>query len=168
MINRNAMNKRTAIRKGRTGILLPYKCEAFIGLSKCFLRSIKGISAILVLAVILSACGVQGEDAGAAQSTPPPASESVSDDVQVVEEETEDLPVFNKTSLAEYDGKEGRATYVAIDGKVYDISHVPQWKMGLHNGFSAGQDLTSSIGLSPHGKAILERMKAVVVGVYEE
>lgn len=65
--------------------------------------------------------------------------------------------------LKVYDGKEGRRAYVAIDGIIYDVTDVPAWKNGIHQGlYKAGQDLSEIIKKSPHGKAALE--KALVVG----
>ena len=54
--------------------------------------------------------------------------------------------------LKAYDGKNGNPAYVAVDGVIYDVSNVPQWKNGEHNGYSAGNDLTDIIkNKSPHG-----------------
>ena len=54
--------------------------------------------------------------------------------------------------LKQYDGKNGNPAYVAVDGVIYDMTNVPQWKNGEHNGYSAGNDLTDIIkNKSPHG-----------------
>ncbi|MEN6634598.1 MAG: hypothetical protein ABFC56_01975 [Clostridiaceae bacterium] len=54
--------------------------------------------------------------------------------------------------LKQYDGKNGNPAYVALDGVIYDVTDVPQWKNGDHNGYSAGNDLTDIIkNKSPHG-----------------
>lgn len=54
--------------------------------------------------------------------------------------------------LKQYDGKNGNPAYVAVDGVIYDLTNVPQWKNGEHNGYSAGNDLTDIIkNKSPHG-----------------
>lgn len=64
--------------------------------------------------------------------------------------------------LKQYDGKDGRPAYVACNGKIYDVTKSDFWKGGLHMGrFHAGEDLTSSIGLSPHGEANLFRYPMV-------
>lgn len=64
--------------------------------------------------------------------------------------------------LKEYDGRDGRPVYVAYKGKIYDLSKSDFWAGGTHMGqFKAGQDLTSSIGLSPHGEANLFRYPVV-------
>ncbi len=52
---------------------------------------------------------------------------------------------------------------MAVDGIVYDVSHLDLWKGGEHKGMhSAGADLSEAITKSPHGKKILER--AIKVG----
>ena len=54
--------------------------------------------------------------------------------------------------LAKYNGKDGQPAYIAVDGKIYDVSNHPAWKEGGHNGFEAGKDLTEQIkNISPHG-----------------
>lgn len=54
--------------------------------------------------------------------------------------------------LAKYNGQNGQPAYIAVDGIIYDVSNVAPWKGGLHNGFTAGKDLTSEIKtISPHG-----------------
>lgn len=65
--------------------------------------------------------------------------------------------------LKQYDGQNGNAAYVAVDGVIYDVSNVRKWKNGKHEmGVTAGQDLSQLISQSPHGKAILS--EAPVVG----
>lgn len=77
------------------------------------------------------------------------------------------LKVFNAEELAKYDGQDGNPAYVAVDGKVYDVSDVPQWKNGSHFGrFQAGVDLTEEIKtISPHGVSKLDSVP--IVGLYE-
>ena len=71
---------------------------------------------------------------------------------------------FTKDELAKYDGRTGNPAYIAVDGVVYDVSNVRQWKSGSHEGNSAGQDLTEAIKQAPHGKSVLEGLP--VVGKY--
>jgi predicted heme/steroid binding protein len=77
------------------------------------------------------------------------------------------LPVFDAAELAKYDGKNGNRAYVAVEGKVYDVTDVPQWANGSHFGkFQAGQDLTTEIEtLSPHGVSKLDSVP--IVGLYQ-
>jgi predicted heme/steroid binding protein len=81
-------------------------------------------------------------------------------------ENEEDLPTFTLEELAEFDGKDGARAYVAVQGVIYDVTDLPRWKGGTHNGYDAGQDLTDIIiNKSPHGLSTLER--ATKVGVLE-
>lgn len=64
--------------------------------------------------------------------------------------------------LKQYDGKDGRPAYVAVDGIIYDVTDSSFWKNGSHNGYSAGNDLTDAIKTkSPHGVANLERVLVI-------
>jgi len=58
---------------------------------------------------------------------------------------------FTIDELAEFDGKEGRPTYVAYEGTVYDLSESGMWSDGDHEGMhSAGEDLTDEHADAPH------------------
>ena len=64
--------------------------------------------------------------------------------------------------LKQYDGKNGNSAYIAVDGVLYDVSGVRQWKNGSHEGYSAGKDLTDAImGKSPHGTSVLDGVPIV-------
>lgn len=64
--------------------------------------------------------------------------------------------------LKKYDGQNGNPAYVAIDGTIYDVSNVKEWKNGKHkNGLTAGKDLSVEIGSSPHGKDVLAKLPVV-------
>jgi predicted heme/steroid binding protein len=59
--------------------------------------------------------------------------------------------VFTRESLASYDGKDGRPTYVAFAGKVYDVTGSLMWEEGEHEGeHLAGADLTEAMEAAPH------------------
>ena len=77
-----------------------------------------------------------------------------------------ELPTFTAEELAKYNGKDGNPAYVAVDGKVYDLSSVPQWNGGSHAGgtLSAGMDQSEAIMRSPHGKDVLSKLP--IVGLY--
>ncbi len=70
---------------------------------------------------------------------------------------------FSVQELATFNGKEGKAAYVAFKGKVYDVTESSQWLDGDHLGHTAGQDLTEAMDIAPHDQSVLEKMK--VVGV---
>ena len=65
------------------------------------------------------------------------------------------------TQLAQYNGQNGNKAYVAIDGKVYDVTNIAKWKNGMHQGLNAGLDLSTFINQSPHGKGILGNLTVV-------
>lgn len=72
---------------------------------------------------------------------------------------------FTKDELAKYDGQNGNKAYVAVDGVVYDVTDIPQWRGGTHQDISAGKDITDDFkNLSPHGNDILKNVP--VVGKY--
>lgn len=67
--------------------------------------------------------------------------------------------------LSHYDGQEGRPTYVAIDGVIYDLTKCRYWKNGEHEpSFGkafAGQDLTEVLKGTPHGMSRVKRYPIV-------
>jgi len=64
--------------------------------------------------------------------------------------------------LSQYNGQGSNKAYVAVDGVIYDVTDVPQWQGGSHNGNTAGQDISDQIAnLSPHGKRVLNNLKVV-------
>jgi predicted heme/steroid binding protein/uncharacterized membrane protein len=69
---------------------------------------------------------------------------------------------FTISELKEFDGKEGRPSYIAFEGKVYDVSNNPFWKAGKHLGaHSAGFDLTINMMNAPHSEEVLAKFKVV-------
>lgn len=67
---------------------------------------------------------------------------------------TPTLREFTLEELAQYNGKNG-TSYVAYQGKVYDVSSSYLWKNGVHKGHSAGKDLTDELNKSPHGPKVI-------------
>lgn len=99
------------------------------------------VSTVLVMLIALAACG----------SGAPEPEETGAEQLELTVEE-----------LAQYDGKDGQPAYIAIDGVLYDVTDVPQWKGGEHNGFTAGKDLTEEIKtISPHGVSKLKGLPVV-------
>lgn len=68
---------------------------------------------------------------------------------------------FTVEELAQFDGKDGRKAYVAVDGKVYDVTGNSHWTNGEHHGTLAGRDLTKAIEASPHGLSVLAKLEQV-------
>lgn len=62
---------------------------------------------------------------------------------------------FTLEELKKYNGQNGNPAYIAVDGTVYDVTNVKQWKNGNHQGYIAGEDLSDAINSSPHGKDVL-------------
>ncbi len=78
---------------------------------------------------------------------------------------------FDRETLSKHDGKEGREAFVAVDGKVYDVTGNRLWKKGMHmNRHQAGVDLTEAIAASPHGKEVLTKIqeKGTLIKAKEE
>lgn len=64
--------------------------------------------------------------------------------------------------LAYYDGTNGKPAYIAVEGKIYDVTDSSFWRNGGHNGYRAGQDLTDEIiNDSPHGISNLSRVPMI-------
>jgi predicted heme/steroid binding protein len=82
------------------------------------------------------------------------------------EEETGMLKL-TREELSVYDGKEGRRTYVAFEGSVYDVTDSFLWKEGNHQGIHpAGRDLTDEMAEAPHGADVFEMFE--IIGVLIE
>lgn len=73
--------------------------------------------------------------------------------------------MFTAQELSQFDGMDGRAAYVAVDGVVYDVSGSSMWPRGSHSscqGSVAGRDLSEVIKTAPAGmRDNLERFPAV-------
>lgn len=64
---------------------------------------------------------------------------------------------FTAEELAQHDGREGRPTYVAYKGMVYDLSESLMWSGGDHEGeHTAGHDLTAEQEDAPHDVHVTE------------
>lgn len=69
---------------------------------------------------------------------------------------------FGIDELREYDGDEGRPAYIALNGKVYDVSESGFWKNGLHmNRHRAGFDLSKELKLAPHYTEVFKHIKQI-------
>jgi predicted heme/steroid binding protein len=124
------------------------------------------ILAVLVTALIgLAACGTDGPG-----TTEPPTQ--VTDTVTtMITETTNAEQTFTLEELAQFDGKEGRPAYVAVDGVIYDVSGSRMWPDGEHArcdfGAVAGTDLSEVITKAPANmRSLLEKMP--VVGALEQ
>ena len=117
---------------------------------------------LLAVAVFAVGCasGATAQSAAAtAAATTAPATTASGATTGSAENGTLELTL---AELAKYNGKDGNPAYVAVDGVIYDVTNVPQWKNGEHNGYSAGNDLTDIIkNKSPHGVAKLKGVPVV-------
>lgn len=75
--------------------------------------------------------------------------------------DTSELPSITLDELSKYNGENGNKAYIAYKGLVYDVTDVPKWKNGKHNGQKAGTDLTEVLSKAPHGISILEGLTIV-------
>jgi len=111
----------------------------------------KKIILILSLSLVLFGCS-----APSTNNEPPSSNNGDNSEV-----ETELLELTLK-ELAEFDGKDGRKAYVAVDGNIYDVTGNRKWLNGDHEqGMTAGKDLSAFISGAPHGKDILKQFTIV-------
>ncbi len=69
---------------------------------------------------------------------------------------------FTKQELAQHSGQNGTKSYIAYNGKVYDVSDSFHWKDGKHQVLhQAGEDLTEAFREAPHGEHLLERVPII-------
>ena len=124
----------------------------------------------LVLSLVLTACGTSGT--GPTASSAPKAAASPSPGTAASSPAASKPGVsaaatasgqlqLTAAELAKYDGKNGNPAYIAVNGVIYDVSKVPQWKNGGHQGHTAGKDLTSELTKSPHGSSVLKGLPIV-------
>ncbi|NLA52741.1 MAG: cytochrome B5 [Clostridiales bacterium] len=60
--------------------------------------------------------------------------------------------------LSEFNGKYGKAAYVAVDGVIYDVTNSSAWAEGAHKGLEAGLDLSEAFKGSPHDISTLDKV----------
>lgn len=70
---------------------------------------------------------------------------------------------FTINELANYDGTNGKATYVAVYDIVYDVSLVPSWGGGTHFGLIGGRDLTKEFESCHDKNEIIDKLP--IIGV---
>lgn len=69
---------------------------------------------------------------------------------------------MTKEELARFDGQEGRKAYVAVNGKVFDVTASPYWQGGNHqDAHQAGTDLSADLLKAPHVRSVIERFPVV-------
>jgi len=69
---------------------------------------------------------------------------------------------MTKEELAGFDGREGRKAYVAVNGKIFDVTKSPYWQEGNHqNVHQAGTDLSADLLNAPHVRSVIERFPVI-------
>jgi predicted heme/steroid binding protein/uncharacterized membrane protein len=69
---------------------------------------------------------------------------------------------WDENSIKNFDGQDGKPTYIAYQDRVYDVSTSKLWREGLHmKRHQAGQDLTSFLSAAPHGEEVFTRYPQV-------
>lgn len=69
--------------------------------------------------------------------------------------------IFTPEELARYNGRNGMAAYVAVNGVVYDVTNNPTWAEAAHYGLRAGKDLTKEFELCHPGAMVLSVLPIV-------
>ncbi len=121
---------------------------------------------LFILSLVFAGCNSE-DDNGVAEPAGDSVADTPADDSVVEEGDLAEESVFTLDELADYDGQDGRRAYIAVDGVVYDVTDVPQWKDAEHFGFTAGTDTSDALrNNAPHGASLLNN--AVVVGSLAE
>lgn len=69
---------------------------------------------------------------------------------------------MTREELAQFDGEQGRKAYVAVNGKVFDVTRSPYWQGGNHqDAHRAGADLSAELLEAPHVRSVIERFPVV-------
>ena len=103
---------------------------------------------------------------GSANAVQPAAAPAQNSETQTAAQNgtTETATVFTAETLAKYNGKNGNASYIAIDGKVYDVSTL--FVNGTHHGCTAGREVSAGFwAVKKHLKSMLADYP--VVGIYK-
>ncbi len=67
--------------------------------------------------------------------------------------------------LRRHSGERGMPMWIAYQGIVYDVTHCPKWRSGLHEHLHfPAQDLTSELPDAPHGEEVFRHDCVKIVG----
>jgi predicted heme/steroid binding protein len=76
---------------------------------------------------------------------------------------------FTRVELSRYNGRNGAPSYVAFEGKVYDVTNSFHWQNGRHQVYhDAGTDLTDNMSEAPHDADVFNKFPVVGVLVEEK
>jgi len=136
-------------------------------MKKKYKVTLTSVALAMVIALAFSACSAAPSEPAMAATNPPATAAAeapdapAATDMPAATDEAMSEKTFTLDELATFDGQDGRPAYIAIDGTVYDVSSVPQWPGGKHNGYTAGQDLTDAMASAPHGFSKLTGLPVV-------
>ncbi len=114
------------------------------------------LSLILLLGACSASPAVVANNPTPTTSNPTPTTSNPTPQTNV-----QTVKQFTLSELAQYNGKNGTKAYIAISGKVYDVSNVSAWQNGTHQGVKAGADLTKVFANSPHSASMLNGLEIV-------
>ncbi|QWW19587.1 hypothetical protein I6B53_00080 [Schaalia sp. 19OD2882] len=77
------------------------------------------------------------------------------------EQHTLDTVTVSRAELSAATCGDALHCWIAVDGKVYDVSGVPSWVRGKHHGVKPGADVTESFVKSHHGITYLQKLPVV-------
>lgn len=74
----------------------------------------------------------------------------------------------SEAELRRNTGERGTRKYVAYEGRVYDVTDCPKWRLDLHENLHfPGQDLTGELPDAPHEEEVFSRPCVKLVGKLE-
>ena len=71
------------------------------------------------------------------------------------------MRTYTKAQLALRNGQDKEETWVAYQGKIYDVTASRLWKNGKHYEHWAGQDLTDELQDAPHTNEVFKKFEVV-------
>lgn len=122
---------------------------------------ILGIAAHLLIPAVLHDTETSETPTNTSETSETTNTSSTSGTTSTASTSTAVLKVFTLDELAKDNGQNGQPAYVAYKGSVYDVSNVPQWRNGTHNGEKAGTDITNDLSKSPHGDSVIANLPKV-------
>jgi predicted heme/steroid binding protein len=76
------------------------------------------------------------------------------------------LKKYTKKQLALHNGQDRDQIWVALHGKIYDVTASKLWRNGKHYEHWAGQDLSPELADAPHTAAVFEKFE--VIGILDD
>lgn len=126
--------------------------------------SILGVTTVIVTLVAVSFIVLRGGEEASSSST----AQEINSEKQSESSEAQPTSVtasgITLQQLKAKNGKSGQECWVAIDGKVYNLTDSSKWINGEHTtttGVECGNDLSEKIKESPHGKSTLSKYPVV-------